>query len=151
MEDKFKTFLEIAKKLNEHGIIPTLYGSLGVYRLIGELNAINDIDIVIPNKILIDQFDELSAAISEIGYKQDIHYQHEFTKGNGQIGFEPESDLQKIGIDTEELKVTAMGEVKFKELSQKDYLVVYNSYLKVYENKADSIKLKISKLEELER
>lgn len=47
-DKKFSTFLEVAEALNKYGIIPTLYGSLGLYRLIGQLDEIDDIDIVIP-------------------------------------------------------------------------------------------------------
>jgi len=36
LDKKFSTFLKIAEALNKHGIIPILYGSLGLYCLIGQ-------------------------------------------------------------------------------------------------------------------
>ena len=149
MENKFNIFLEIAKKLNECKIEPILYGSLGLYRLIGELDTIHDIDIIIPNENLIDKFEELKNAMAELGYRQDMRYPHEFTKGDGQIGFEPESDLKELGISSGEIKTVTVGGIKFRELTKENFLVVYRSYKKVYQGKMRSIDLKIEKLEEI--
>jgi len=147
MDKKLKIFLEIAKVLNKHGIIPILFGSLGLYRIIDQVDEVNDIDIIIPNKNLIDQFDMFNKIMTEIGYKQDKTYPHEFTKGEIQIGFEPESDIEKLGINPAELQITSMENSKFRELTATDYLKVYKRNLETHNSKLKSIKRKIEVLE----
>ena len=149
MDKKFSAFIEIAKALNKYSIVPILYGSLGLYRIVGQLDKVNDIDITIPNKNLVDKFDELMKIMAEIGYRQDARYPHEFTKGEGQIGFEPESDLVELGINIEALKTTVIDGIKFKELASQDYLKVYQRNLKTWEKKVENIKAKIKALEKL--
>ena len=64
-----------------------------MYRLIGQLDDTNDVDILIPDIYLKDKFIELLKIMEEAGYKQDPTHAHEFTKGEDKIGFEPESEL----------------------------------------------------------
>lgn len=152
MDKKFKAFLEIARALNKHGIVPIIYGSLGFYKLIGEeLDEIGDTDIVVPTEYVVDtdKFPELKRIMEEIGYKQDPNYHHEFTKGEGQIGFEPSSDLSDLNINVETLKISELEGVKFKELSLEDYLKVYKRNLATHELKVLRIKKKIEVIENL--
>ncbi|MEK7227586.1 MAG: hypothetical protein AAB641_01710 [Patescibacteria group bacterium] len=146
MDKKFRTFLEIAETLNKHHIVPIIYGSLGLYRIIEQLDEINDIDITISDKNLIDKFTELKEIMDSIEYKQDPNYMHEFTKGEGQIGFEPESELADLGIDIDNLKIAEINGVRFKELSVQDYLKIYSRNLATWEKKVSSIKKKIEAL-----
>jgi len=139
-------FLEIVKALNQKNIVPILYGSLGLYRIIGQLDKISDIDIIIPNENLTKQFDELMKIMAKIGYKQDPHCLPEFTKGKERIDFEPESDLEELGINPKKLKITEIGDSRFKELSQEDYLLAYRRNLKTWEMKVEKIKQKIRTL-----
>ncbi|MBI2087040.1 MAG: hypothetical protein HYT69_02610 [Candidatus Zambryskibacteria bacterium] len=149
MDKKFSSFLEITRVLNKHGMIPTLYGSLGLYRIVGQLDEVNDTDIVIPNKDLIDGLDKLMRILAEIGYKQDAPYPHEFTKGEGPVGFEPESDLIELGIEIEKLRVTEIGGVRFRELAPKDYLLVYKRNLKSQQKKLNSTQTKLEAIEKI--
>lgn len=149
MDKKFSTFLEIAKVLNKYGVTPTLYGSLGLYRIVDQLDQVNDIDIIIPNKNLIDGLDKLMRILDEIGYKQDAPYPHEFTKGNGSVGFEPESDLEELGISLETLKITEVDGVRFKELAPKDYLLVYKRNKESQDKKLNSTKKKLEAIEKI--
>ncbi|MCI0614217.1 hypothetical protein L0244_14620 [bacterium] len=150
MDKKFETFLEIAKALNHKGIVPILYGSLGLYRIVGELDEIGDIDITIQNKYLEDKFPELIEIMAGIGYSQDKKYPHEFTKGEGQIGFEPESELiEDTGVKTEELKTSKINGAEFQELEPKHYLIIYRKTLDKWNEKIDKIKRKIEALEKI--
>lgn len=150
MDKKFKAFLEIAKTLNEHDIVPIIYGSLGFYHLIGQqLDEVGDIDIVISNTYYGEKFDELKNIMKEIGYERDPNYPREFTKGEVQIGFEPESDLANLNIDSKSLKVSEIEGAKFKELSLADYLKVYKRNLATHEAKLLKIKNKIEVIENL--
>lgn len=150
MDKKFKTFLEIAKALNRKGIMPILYGSLGLYRIVGELDEIGDVDVTIQNKYLEDKFPELMEIMAGIGYSQDKKYPHEFTKGEGQIGFELESELlEDTGVKIEELKTSKIDGVEFKELEPKHYLIIYRKTLDRWNEKVDKIKRKIEALEKI--
>lgn len=150
MDKKFKAFLEIARALNKHGIVPIIYGSLGFYRLIGqELDEIGDTDIVVPNGYVTDKFNELRNMMIEIGYKQDKTYPHEFAKGEGQVGFEPVSDLSDLNINVGTLKISELEGSKFKELAIEDYLKVYKRNLETHELKVLRIKKKIEVIENL--
>jgi len=135
-DKKFKTFLEIVEVLNKHGIIPTLYGSLGLYRLIGQLDEIDDIDIVIPEIYAKEKLSELLEILRSIGYQQDKTYPHEVFKDGQQIGFELEEELKEFtGIDLSTYKTTKINNAEFKELHQDDYLKIYSKALKERENK----------------
>jgi len=152
MEKKFLTFLEIARALNRHDIVPILYGSLGLYRIIGELSEVNDIDIVVPEIYLKEKFSELAGIMTEIRYKQDSMYPHEFTGRDHQIGFESKEEIEAYeGVNFSDFKITKIDDAEFKELSAEDYLVVYKKNLKFREEKIKDMKPKIKALEEFLR
>jgi len=147
---KFKTFLEIVEVLNKHGIIPTLYGSLGLYRLIGQLDEIDDIDIVISEIYAKGKLNELINIMEGIGYKQDKTFPHEFFKDKEQIGFELEEELKKFaGVDLSNYKATKVNNAEFRELSLDDYLKFYSKALKERESKIRKTKIKVGVLEKL--
>lgn len=149
-DKKFKIFLEIAEVLNKHGIIPTLYGSLGLYRLIEQLDEIDDIDIVIPEKYAKEKLPELIRIMSGIGFKQDKTFPHEFFKGKEQIGFELEEELKEfVGVDLSSYKTTKINNSEFKELRIEDYLKFYSKALREREDKIKKTKTKIEALEKL--
>jgi len=43
----FKLFLKIVDELNKINIVPIIYGSLGLYLVIGEKEIINDLDFIL--------------------------------------------------------------------------------------------------------
>lgn len=149
-DKKFSIFLEVAEVLNKHGITPTLYGSLGLYRFIGQLDEIDDIDIVIPEKYAKEKLSELIHIMSSIGFKQDKTFPHEFFKGKEQIGFELEEELKEFAeIDLSKYKTTKVNNVEFRELRLEDYLKIYKKALKERESKARKAKIKINAIEKL--
>ena len=149
MNNKFQIFLQIARELNKHDVVPTIYGSLGLYRITNQQDEINDIDIIISNMNLVDKFIELEKIMSVVGFERDPYYKHEFIKGEERVGFEPEDELKEWSINVNNLKITEVEGVRFKELSAKDYLKVYNRTLQRWENKVLSIKGKVSALEKM--
>jgi len=58
MEEKFRNFIKVTKILNKKGIVPVLYGSLGLYQIIGERGSVNDIDFLIPEVWLEEKWHE---------------------------------------------------------------------------------------------
>lgn len=148
MEQKFKTFLEVAAMLNKHGIIPILYGSIGLYRVVELQDEVDDIDITIPNEILVNRFDDLEKIMKEMNFSRDPDYKHEFLRGDDCVGFELENELIEWGIDTHNLKITKINDAQFKELSASDYLNVYTHTLQRWEKKFLSMQKKVSILKE---
>jgi len=150
MNKKFKTFLEISKQLNKYGISPILYGSLGVARLI-KVNDIDDIDIIVPDIWLTNNFLKFKKIMGDIGFKQDKDYPHEFNraKKEGHIGFELKSSLKKdLGVIPKAVRVTEINGIKFGELSAKDYLVIYKKVIRMWEKRMAK---RVDKARELEK
>lgn len=88
--------------------------------------------------------------MEDLSYRQDQMYPHEFTKGNGQIGFEPEGDLKKnLGNSLSGLKLTELEGAKFKELSAEDYLVIYQNSLRIAEQKSERHRKKIDAIKKI--
>ncbi len=149
-DKKFAVFLEIAEVLNRHGIVPAIYGSLGLYRLIGQLDQIDDIDIVIPEIYAKEKLPELLKIMQSIGYKQDKTFPHEFFKDKEQIGFELYEELKEfVGVDISHYKTTKVKNAEFRELSLKDYLKFYSKALKEREIKIERTKAKVWAIEKL--
>lgn len=148
MEQKFKTFLEVTAVLNKHGIIPILYGSIGLYRVVEIQDEVDDIDITIPNENLINKFDDLEKIMKEMNFSRDPDYKHEFLRDDDCVGFEQENELIEWGIDTHNLKVIKINGAQFKELSASDYLNVYTRTLQRWEKKFLSMQKKVSVLQE---
>lgn len=78
---KFKIFLEITKALNEFfSIVPILYGSLGLYRVIGESGKVNDIDILVPDKFTHERWKDLINLMKNLNFKLNNESEHEFIR-----------------------------------------------------------------------
>lgn len=52
---KYKVFLKIARRLNEMGIVPLLFGSLGLEQRLGADLQAEDIDILVPQRYVSEQ------------------------------------------------------------------------------------------------
>lgn len=132
-EEKFGIFLEVAKVLNKSfNIVPILYGSLGLYQTIQarHLGKINDIDILIPDEFIKSKWKKLKKLIRGLGFKLKNKNEHEFIRKNKIIAFAAESDLSAIGIKSDNLKISDIDGVKFKKLSPKQYLKLYQFMLR---------------------
>lgn len=149
LDKKFQAFLEISKVLNTNGVIPVLYGSVGLYRIIGQQDEIDDIDIVVPPVFVKEKFPELVKIMNTLGYEADSKYSHEFVREGERIGFEPDDLYEFAGIDTDSIKVSEEDGVQFKELSPNDYLKFYKKTLAERERKIEKVKAKIAVLEKI--
>lgn len=151
MHKKFKIFLEIAGQLNKYGIFPILYGSLGVARLI-KVNDVEDIDIIVPDVWLTDKLSEFKKIMKDIGFEQDKDYPHEFnrTKKEGHVGFALKSSLKKdLGVIPKKIKSTEINGIKFDELSAKDYIMIYEKVIKLWEKRMTKRIYKVKELKKL--
>ena len=131
-EKKFEVFLEVARKLNDFfNVIPILYGSLGLYKIIGEYSECSDIDILIPDEFVNERWDELIDLMEKMGFKLKDEHEHEFIRGSEIVAFAKQDNLiKRIELDPNKLIVSNINNIKFKELLIKNYLSVYRLMLR---------------------
>jgi len=131
-EKKFEVFLEVARKLNDFfNVIPILYGSLGLYKIIGEYSECSDIDILIPDEFVNERWDELIDLMEKMGFKLKDEHEHEFIRGSEIVAFAKQDNLiKRIELDPNKLIVSNIINIKFKELLIKNYLSVYRLMLR---------------------
>ena len=151
MEKLYKEFLSIAKELNSIDIIPVLYGSLGLSKLLNIDLKPQDIDILLSQKFFKTDRDLLKNFIEKFWYKLVDLHEHEFKKDSIKIAFASQEDLNpfaNINYDKLEIFESSMG--TYKKLSLQDYLKVYtkssqDSYRKDKNNNKDKSKIDIIK------
>lgn len=131
-KEKFDIFLEVARELNKSfNIVLVLYGSLGLSRVIGEFGKVNDIDVLVPKRFLKEKWNELIGFMESLGFKLKDEHEHEFTRNGEIVAFGKEEDLSELAkIGPDELKISEIEGVKFKELSAEQYLSTYQLMLR---------------------
>ena len=76
-----QAFAENARLLQETwGIVPLLYGSLGLEVLTGEVLQADDVDVLIPGEYLDARWAEFVAVLAQHGYALADAHEHEFEK-----------------------------------------------------------------------
>ena len=152
---KFNLFLENARFLsNKLGIVPLLYGSLGLEYLTGAALAVEDIDILIPRVFITDRWQEFQAVLEEHGYVLVDEHEHTFVCDGVAYSYADIEDLESFAdINTEDIEMYEADGVRFLLLSLEQYLAVYKQSSKdgyrvnVRQKKdADKIKFIESKL-----
>jgi hypothetical protein len=148
--DKYKEFLKIAKLLNfELNIIPILYGSLGLSKIIQKDLSSEDIDILVPKKYITTDWNELLKVLQRINYRLVNEKEHELVCRNNKIGIAHEEDLLPFAnIDYKNLKTLKEEGIKYKVLNIEQYKRVYeksknDSYRSQENNKKDLEKIKL--------
>ncbi len=145
---KFAVFLEVADSLNrQFGILPLLYGSLGLEQRLGlDLHA-DDIDILLPEIWLHEHWHRLKSLMHHMGYVlYDLH-EHAFSRDGIQVAFgELESLAPFAGINVEKIPTVRYNDICYLLLDLEDYRKVYTAssfdgYRKDKKNKDDSAKL----------
>lgn len=145
--DKYKEFLRITKHLNsELNVIPVLYGSLGLSKIIQkDLNS-EDTDILVPHKYISSDWEKLVKTLDKISYQLVNEKEHEFVCLKNKIGIAFEEDLFPFAkVDYKKLNTITDNDAKFKMLN-------INQYKKVYEaSKTDSYRLQKNNKKDLEK
>ena len=149
---KFEIFLEVARNLNNFlNVIPILYGSLGLYKIIGEHGKCDDIDILIPDEFVDGKWNELINLMKKMRFKLKDEHEHEFIRDSEIVAFARQNDLiKRIKLNLNNLIVRNINNIKFKELSIKNYLSVYkfmlrDNYRQEKRGKADQEKIDLIK------
>ncbi len=126
-QEKFQHFLENARLLGrEFGIVPLLYGSLGLeYRINEDLGA-DDIDILIPRELLTERWQAYQVALQARGYVLVDEHEHTFVRDGVAFSYAEIEDLEPFaGIRTEDIEIRETDGVPFLLLSLEQYLRVY--------------------------
>lgn len=152
MKVKLQEFFSIAGRLNKDlHIVPLLYGSLGLeQRLQTDLNA-EDIDLLLPEVYLNENWEQLVALMQENGYVlYDLH-EHAFEKAGVRVAFASIEDLTPFaGVELTGIPVNEESGVRYFLLTLQDYLKVYTAsakdgYRKTKKNKQDEQKIQLIK------
>lgn len=129
---KKTAFLENAELLSrEFGIVPLMYGSLGLEYLTGEnLNA-DDIDILIPEIFLRDRWQEFRNVLESCGYCLTNEREHTFCKDGFAYSYASVEELEDFaGISVCEIRQFTENGVAFRLLSLEQYRKVYTASAK---------------------
>ena len=125
-------FLMNAKLLNEKmQIIPLLYGSLGLSQLISEELHPDDIDMLVPKAFLTERWDEFRCMLEQADYTLTDEREHTFVKNGVFYAYAEIEELESFaGICAEDIAEYGEGSVRYKRLSLRQYLSVYQASAK---------------------
>ena len=148
-------FFENAKLLyDKFGIVPLMYGSLGLEYITNvSLNA-DDIDILISEIFITDRWNEFKDFLISEGYVLTDEHEHTFVRDGVAYSYADIEDLESFaGIRMKDIEMREADGVNFLMLSLEQYLAVYKQSSKdgyrvnVRQKKdADKIKFIESKL-----
>ena len=79
-EEKWKLFLEVARTLNCRGATPLLYGSLGLWHRTGEAIFADDIDVLLPETWLSEQWSAFQTLLQAEDWRLIDAHEHTFEK-----------------------------------------------------------------------
>ena len=125
--NKFNLFLENARLLSDKfDIVPLLYGSLGLEYLTGDVLGVDDIDILVPREFITERWNEFKAILEVQGYVRADEHEHTFVRDGVAYSYADIEDLESFaGINTEDIKMYEVDDVRFLLLSLEQYLAVY--------------------------
>ena len=125
--NKFNLFLENARLLSDNlGIVPLLYGSLGLEYLTGDVLGVDDIDILIPRVFIADRWQEFKAFLEAQGYVLVDEHEHTFVRDGVAYSYADIEDLESFaGIRMKDIEMRKADDVRFLLLSLEQYLAVY--------------------------
>ena len=125
--NKFNLFLENARLLSDKlGIVPLLYGSLGLEYLTGDDLGADDIDILVPHVFITERWHEFKSLLDEQGYVLADEHEHTFVRDGVAFSYADIEDLESFaGINTEDIEMHEADDVRFLLLSLEQYLAVY--------------------------
>ncbi|MGE5579780.1 MAG: hypothetical protein ACM3WU_07045 [Bacillota bacterium] len=150
VDEKFRAFIDLAKLLNEGlGITPLLFGSLGLERRLNLDLSAQDIDVLVPQVFLREQWPYLKECVGRLGYSLLDLREHEFWNGVHKTAFAAIEDLGPfVGIDVSQVPIVEAGYARYMLLTLSQYLAVYresskDSYRRDKNNSKDLKKIAI--------
>lgn len=138
-EEKFKVFLDLAKKMNKKfSVIPLLQGSLGLKILVNDDLNPSDIDIAVPQHLyrFPERWNDLLSFMLKEGYVLTDLHEHFFQKGEIGVNF---SAIDGVGgipslevfanIDVREIPIMETDGAFYKLMTLDQYFKVYSRSL----------------------
>ena len=125
--NKFNLFLENTRLLSDKlGIIPLLYGSLGLEYLTDDDLGAEDIDILVPRVFIAERWKEFKAILEAQGYILTDEHEHTFVRDGVAYSYADIEDLESFaGIRMKDIEMREADGVRFLILSLEQYLAVY--------------------------
>ena len=125
--NKFNLFLENANILSDKfGILPLLYGSLGLEYLTGDALGSDDIDILVPRVFITERWHEFKSLLEAQGYVLVDEHEHTFVRDDVAYSYADIEDLESFaGIRMKDIEMREADGVRFLLLSLEQYLAVY--------------------------
>lgn len=77
---KYKEFLNIAKVFNKNRIVPLLFGSLGLALRINADYEADDIDMLVSENLINNEWSKLKSVVEHQGYVLEDLHEHQFKK-----------------------------------------------------------------------
>ena len=126
---KKQCFFKNAILLNKRfGIVPLMYGSLGLEYITDENLNSDDIDILIPTVFVNEKWDEFKDALTEKGYVLIDEHEHTFQKDKICYSYASLEELESFAkINLSDIECKNDSGARFKVLSLEQYLKVYTS------------------------
>ena len=120
-------FFENAKLLTEKfGIIPLMYGSLGLEYITGKSLDADDIDILIPETFFNEHWSEFKSFLMDRGYILIDEHEHTFQKDDVFYSYASVEELESFaGINISDIRLVTNDDVQFSLLSLEQYLTIY--------------------------
>ena len=125
-------FFENAKLLcDRFGIIPLMYGSLGLEYITNESLNADDIDILIPGIFVDERWNEFSGFLMSRGYALLDEHEHTFEKNGILYSYASVEELNSFAeIELCDIRQLRSDGVSFRVLSLEQYLKVYRASAK---------------------
>ena len=147
--NKFNLFIENARLLSDKfGIVPLLYGSLGLEYLTGDALGADDIDILVPRVFITERWLEFKELLETQGYVLVDEREHTFARDGVAYSYADIEDLESFaGINAEDIEMYEADGVSFLLLSLEQYLAVYrqsskDGYRVNVRQKKDAVKIR---------
>ena len=125
--NKFNLFIENARLLSDKlGIVPLLYGSLGLEYLTGDVLGVDDIDILVPRVFITERWLEFKELLETQGYALTDEHEHTFVRDGVAYSYADIEDLESFaGIRMKDIEMREADGVRFLLLSLEQYIAVY--------------------------
>jgi phosphoribosylanthranilate isomerase len=125
-------FFENARELYDRfGIIPLMYGSLGLEFITNENLNSDDIDILIPEVFTEDGWEEFKSFLISEGYVLIDEHEHTFQKDDTLFSYASIEELKSFArIELYDIEQHLINGVQFRVLSLEQYLKVYRASAK---------------------